>query len=282
MGTGKTAFVFSGGASLGAIQAGMLQALTEAEIHPDIVLGTSVGAMNAGFVAGGGTADELVDIWLGLRSSRVFPVSPVLGLQGFLGKRNHFVSHAGVRRVLRHNLRFERLEDAALPITVLATDVQTGQEVRLESGPAVTAILASTSLPGVFAPVTHNGRVLVDGGVANNTPISAAIEAGATEVWVLNTGYSCALPAPPTTPFALALHSVGLLIQQRLLLETTHADYPVPVHLIPPPCPVMVLPTDFSHAAELIESARAGTSQWLANGKPFALPLIHSHRATRP
>lgn len=272
------AFVFSGGASLGAIQAGMLQALEADGITPDLVLGTSVGAMNAAFVAGGGTADELVDIWLGLRSSAMFPVNPVLGLQAFLGKKRNFVSNDGVRRVLRRNLSFNQLEDADLPLTVMATDIQTGAEVRLTSGPAIPAILASTSLPGVFPPVTIDGRVLVDGGIANNTPISVAIEAGATEVWVLSTGYSCALSEPPTSAFASALHSVGLLVQQRLLIETQTADYPVPVRLIPPPCPIAVPPTDFSQSAELIEAARAGTTQWLGNDMPFALPLIgHRH-----
>lgn len=272
------AFVFSGGASLGAVQAGMLQALEAQGITPDIVLGTSVGAMNAAFIAGGGTADELVDIWLGLRSSAMFPVNPVLGLQAFLGKKRNFVSNAGVRRVLRRNLTFHRLEDAQLPLTVMATDIQTGAEVRLTQGPAIQAILASTSLPGVFPPVTIDGRSLVDGGIANNTPISVAIQAGATEVWVLSTGYSCALSEPPKTAFASALHSVGLLVQQRLLIETQTTEYPVPVRLIPPPCPISIPPTDFSQSAELIASARAGTTQWLANGMPFALPLLgHRH-----
>ena len=240
------AFVFSGGASLGSIQVGMLQALDAENIAPDIVLGTSVGAMNAAFIAGGGTCDELAAIWHGLRGSSMFPVNPVLGLQAFLGKKPNFVSNAGVRRVLRHNLPFDQLEDAVLPITVMATEIQTGAEVRLTEGPAIQAILASTSLPGVFPPVNIGGRSLVDGGIANNTPISAAIEAGATEVWVLNTGYSCALEAPPKTAFAAALQSVGLLVQQRLLVETQNTDYPVPVHLIPAPCPISVSPTDFS------------------------------------
>lgn len=272
------AFVFSGGASLGSVQAGMLQALEAAGVAPDIVLGTSVGAMNAGYIAGGGTADGLVDIWHGLRGSRLFPVNPVLGLQAFLGKKSNFVPDDGIKRVLRRHLGFDRLEDAQLPLTVMATDIQTGAEVRLTEGPAVQAILASTSLPGVFPPVPIGGRSLVDGGIANNTPISVAIEAGASEVWVLNTGYSCGLAHAPKTAFAAALHSVGLLVQQRLLIETRDIDYPVPVHLIPAPCPIMVGPTDFSQSRELIEMARRGTTQWLDNGMPFAVPFTpHDH-----
>ncbi len=272
------AFVFSGGASLGSIQVGMLQALEEAGIQPDIVLGTSAGAMNAAYIAGGGTADGLFDVWLDLSGSTMFPVSPVLGLQAFLGKKPNFVSNDGLKKVLRKNLTFERLEDAQLPITVMATEIQTGAEVRLCEGPAIDAILASTSLPGVFPPIKIAGRSLVDGGIANNTPISAAIEAGATEVWVLSTGYSCGLAAPPETAFALSLHAVALLVQQRLLIETHNTDYSVPVRLIPPPCPISVLPTDFSQSRQLIERARAGTAQWIGNNMPHALPLIpHLH-----
>lgn len=165
-------------------------------------------------------------------------------------------------RVLRRHLTFDRIEDAGLPLTVMATDLLIGAEVRLTSGPAIYAVLASTALPGVFPPITIAGRTLVDGGIANNTPISVAIEAEATEVWVLTVGYSCGLSGPPTSAFAASLHSVGLLVQQRLLIETGNTDYPVPVHLVPPPCPIAVQPTDFSQSADLIEAARLGTTQW--------------------
>ena len=274
----STAFVFSGGASLGSVQVGMLQALEAADIYPDMVLGTSVGAMNAAYVAGGGNAEGLKKIWTGLRGSRLFPVQPLTGLQAFLGKRLNFVPNDGVRRVLRNNLPYRQLEDARLPITVMATDLLTGTEVRLTTGDAIESILASISLPGVFPPIEIDHHVLVDGGIANNTPISVAIEAGATEVWVLNTGYSCGLAEVPKTALSMALHSVGLLVQQRLLVETANTEYPVPVHLIPAPCPISVSPTDFSQSEMLIRRARQGTEQWLANGRPFATPYFpHLH-----
>ena len=272
------AFVFSGGASLGSIQAGMLQSLEEAGVVPDMVIGTSVGAINGAWVAGGGTAAELIDIWLGLRREDMFPFRPIHGLQAFLGRSPHFVPPDGLRRVLRRHVAFDRLEDAALLFAVLATDAQTGDEVMLQTGPAVDAILASSALPGIFPPVTLEGKSLIDGGIVNNTPITTAINAGATEVWVLSTGYSCALSSPPAHPLALALHSIGLLVQQRLVLETQDREYPVPVHLIPPPCPIDVSPMDFSHGQELIERAFIGTTRWLGNGRPFAIPMTAGHR----
>ena len=93
---------------------------------------------------------------------------------------------------------------------------------------------------------------------------------------MLSTGYSCGLRTPPQGALELALHGVGLLVQQRLVRETQRS-YSVPVHLIPPPCPIDVSPVDFSHTNELIELALAGTRQWLANGKPFAQPLVVPH-----
>jgi NTE family protein len=273
------AFVFSGGASLGSIQVGMAIALEEQGIKPDLVVGTSVGAINASWFAGGRPANGLADVWRSLRRNQLFPLRPLAGLRGFLGNTSHFVPNSGVRRLLGKHVRFERLEDAPIPFSVIAADARSGEEVVLRHGPAIDSIVASSALPAIFPPVEVNGQLLIDGGVANNTPITTAIEAGATEVWVLSTGYSCGLPEPPSSALAAAMHSVALLVQQRLVLETTMRDYRVPVHLIPPPCPITVTPIDFSLPDELIDRAASGTRQWLRNGRPNAMPLTvpHSH-----
>lgn len=185
--------------------------------------------------------------------------------------------NTGLRRLLERHIGFGLLEEASVPLIVIATDARSGEEVALTSGPAVPAIVASAALPGVFAPVEISGRVLIDGGVVNNTPIAHAIEAGATEVWVLSTGYSCGLTKPPQSAIAMAMHSIALLVQQRLVLETRTRDYAVPVHLIPPPCPITVTPIDFSQTGELIDRAHLGTRQWLANDCPHAMPLVVPH-----
>jgi NTE family protein len=174
-------------------------------------------------------------------------------------------------------MQFDLLEEAPIPFQVIATDAQLGTEVVLTKGSALDAVLASAALPAVFPPVEIDGRLLIDGGVANNTPISTAIAAGATQVWVLSTGYSCGLAAPPISALAMVMHSVFVLVQQRLVQETNACEYKLPVHLIPPPCPITVTPVDFSQSSELIERARTGTSQWLANGRPNAMPLTFPH-----
>lgn len=265
-----TAFVLSGGASHGSIQVGMALVLEEHGIVPDLIVGTSVGAINGAWLAGGGSATDLADVWRGLEREDLFPTKPLLGLRAFAGRSNHFVPDTGLREMLAANVPFERIEDASVRLIVVAADALSGEEVLLTSGNAVDAITASASLPAIYPPVDIDGRLLVDGAIINNTAITTAIEAGATDVWVLSTGYSCDLITPPDTAIAAALHAVSLMVQRRFVLEMEANTYTVPIRLIPSPCPVDVSPIDFSHSAELIESAASGTRAWLEAGQPPA------------
>src|SRR5687767_4963674 len=192
-----TAFVLSGGASLGAIQVGMLRALAAHDIRPDVIVATSVGAVNGAFLAcrdfGAKAIDELAELWLGVRRGQIFPVEPFTGLLGFLGARRNLVPGGALRRLIRKHIDCERLEDAGTPLHVIACDVLNGEEVRISEGPLVEAIMASAAIPGVLPPVERDGRVLVDGGVMNNTPITHAVDLGADEFFVLPTGGPCEL-----------------------------------------------------------------------------------------
>ena len=262
------AFVLSGGASLGAVQVGMLLALAEAGITPDLIVGTSVGAVNGGWLASrsdvAGIAG-LADVWRALSREDVFPTRPLTGLLGFLGRRSYLVPDTGLRRLLTGYLEFSRLEEASIPLHVVATDVLSGRDVLLSSGDAVDAIMASAAIPAVFPPVNINGRDLFDGGVANNTPVSHAIALGASTIWVLPTGYACALPRSPKGALAMALHAVTLTVNQRLAIELAGFEDTVDLRVIPPLCPLAVAPTDFSHSASMIERSRATTCEWLAS-----------------
>ena len=260
------AFVMSGGASLGAVQVGMLQALSEREILPDLVFGASAGALNAGWVAGDPTLadlDALADIWISLRTRDVFPLRPLTGLLGFLGRRDSLVTSDHLRSLVARNLRFTRLEEAPIPLCVVTTEVTTGKEIALNRGDAVSAIVASAAIPGVFPPVTIGGHTVIDGGVANNTPISNAMDAGATRIYVLPTSYACKLSRPPRTALAMTLQAISLLVQQRLVDDVEDLQGAVDLRVLPPLCPVDVSPTDFSHARELIREAREKAGEWL-------------------
>ncbi|MFA5885150.1 MAG: patatin-like phospholipase family protein [Acidimicrobiia bacterium] len=261
-----TAFVLSGGASLGAVQVGMLHALADRGIRPDLVFGSSAGAINAAWVAGDPQldhVDDLAKIWIALRSREIFPVRPLTGLLGFLGRRDSLVPPTGLRRLLERHVTFARLEDAPIPVAVIATEVTTGREVVLQRGSTVDAVLASAAIPAVFPPVTIDGRVLMDGGVVNNTPISNAVDAGATRIYVLPTGYACALTRAPMSALGMTLQAISLLIEQQLIRDVDEFQDRVDLRVIPPLCPQTVLPADFSHARELIDRARASAREWL-------------------
>jgi NTE family protein len=166
----------------------------------------------------------------------------------------------------------------------VATDLLTGSEVLLSDGDPVTAVLASSAVPAVLPPVSRDGRTLVDGGLADNAAISQAVALGADRVYVLPTGYACALPSPPTRPLAVAVQALSLLVQQRLITDVAlYADH-VELVVLPPLCPLRISAVDFAHAAELRHRAHAAASAWLASGAashphPERILGLHSHPA---
>jgi NTE family protein len=282
----KTAFVFAGGGSLGAVQVGMLQALTESGNSPDVVLGSSVGAINAAYFAGDPTVDGVArmrELWLNVRRRDVFPMN-WRRLIGFLRRRDHLVRSDGLRRLIEHNLPFRRLEEARLPLLIVATDVLTGAPVSLARGLASEAILASSAIPGAFAAVEIDGRLLCDGAIASNTPVQAAVEAGAKRLIVLPTGFACAAERAPRGAIESALRAITLLTARQLTSDISRLPTSVGVHIVPAPCPNGVSPFDFSRAAVLMESAYENTRRWMDAGGlercevPASLPP-HRHRS---
>ncbi|GAC1682034.1 MAG: patatin-like phospholipase family protein [Candidatus Dormibacteraceae bacterium] len=253
-GSGRTAFVLSGGGSLGALQVGMLQALTEAGICPDLLMGTSVGAVNAAWMAGMPDHEgalKLGEIWRGLRRQTIFPLSPWSSALGLLGRSNHVISNSNLRVLLERNLPFHRLEDAAVPVHVVTTELRTGRAVLMSSGPAVPALLASTAIPGIFPPVTIGRREYIDGGVANHTPIAAAIELGATRIFVLPVGYPW-LRQERTNALGMALHALARFVEQKLDAEVGAYKNIAEIQVLPTLEAPVVSPADFSRTEELI------------------------------
>jgi NTE family protein len=283
----KVAFVLSGGAGLGAIQVGMLRALYERDIRPDLIVGTSAGALNGAFIASRPqtveTADELADVWRSLRRKQVFPLNPLTGLLGFLGARDHLVPASGLQRLIERHTQVELLEELPIPLHVVAVDVITGEELRVSSGPVLEAVLGSAAIPGVLAPVEWGDLTLMDGGVANNTPISHAVELGAQRIYVLPTGHACALEHSPRGALALALHAISLLTQRRLIDDVEQHRKSAQLVVLPPPCPLDIQPIDFNHADELIERALTDVRKFLDGGGEDRPPIrmrVHRHGLT--
>jgi NTE family protein len=263
----KIAFVFAGGGSLGAIQVGMLRVLLSSGVLPDFVVGASVGAINASYFAGVPNAAGVValeQIWSGLRRADIFPFTMVSAI-GLIGHRGNVVDPGRLRRLIETHLPYPRLEDAQIPLHIMATNQQ-GMAVRLSNGSAVEAILASTALPGIFPHVHIDGDALMDGAIAANTPVRLAAELGASRIIILPTGYACALREPPTRAIGRALHAVTLMITWQLMNELAGISEDIQVHLVPPLCPLTVSPFDFSASRELIERAAQSTKKWIEEG----------------
>lgn len=288
-GVAKTAFVLAGGGSLGAVQVGMLKALTRQRIVPDFVVGASVGAINGAYFAAEPNEEgvkRLERVWSRLHRSDIFPLSPLHGLLAILGRRDHLVTPSPLRSLVESELPCEKLEDARIPCHVVATDVLDGREVAIAAGPISTALLASAAIPAVFPPVSFDGRPLMDGAVANNTPISTAFKLGARRVIVMPTGLSCALEKPPRGVVAFALHALNLLVMRQLLSDIERFSDRAEIIVVPPLCPVTVSAYDFSQTADLIHRSEAATRLWLkkkglsSEGAPEELlPHEHDHHA---
>ncbi|HXS54133.1 MAG TPA: patatin-like phospholipase family protein [Usitatibacter sp.] len=263
-----TAFVFAGGGSFGAVQAGMLRGLVAHGVRPDFVVGSSAGAINGAYFAGAPDAagvERLDALWRGLRRSEVFPIT-WRSLAGFFARRRAIVDPCGLRTLLERHLPYRDLREAAIPVHVVATDLLHGATVRLSEGPAVEAVLASCAIPAAFPPVRIGQHHLVDGAVASNTPVGVAAELGARRIVVLPTGYACALEAPPRGAIACALQAITLLTAHQLVTQIEQLRDQVEIVTVPPLCPLSVSPYDFSHGAELIERAATQTARWLDNG----------------
>jgi len=273
----KTAFVFAGGGSLGAIQVGMLHSLAKHGVVADMACGSSVGAINAAYYAGNPTIEgirKLEAIWRGLRRQDVFPMS--LGaLFGFIRRRDFLITSDGVRKLIDTHLPYRNLEDARIPVFIVATDIISAETVVLTKGSACDAILASTAIPAAFAPVQIQELFLADGAISSNTPVRVAVANGAERLIILPTGYACARQTPPAGAVANALHALTLLIARQLIAELEQLEPQIDYYVLPPLCPLVCSPYDFSHTGELIGRAIASTDEWI-DGGGLTAPRTHA------
>ena len=273
----KTAFVFAGGGSFGAIQVGMLHALAAHGVVADVVFGSSVGALNGAYYAGTPTIEgirQLETIWRGLHRRDVFQVT-WRSVLGFVRRRDFLVTSEGLRQIVDKHLPYRNLEEAKIPIHIVATDILSGETVVLSKGPAAQAILASAAIPPEFAPVKFENLYLADGAISSNTPVKVAVALGARRLIILPTGYACARESPPSGALANALHALTLLIARQLLSELEGLDPRVDYFIVPPLCPLTGSPYDFSQTSQLIARAVESTSAWLAGGG-LERPRIHA------
>ena len=214
------AFILSGGGTLGSIQVGMLQALFEADIRPGVLVGTSIGAVNAAFLAADPCPERveaLRELWHGVRPRDVFSLNPLRMCHALLRRGSLFPAERW-RAFLTKNLPYDRIEDAAVPLRIIATDFEDGSPVVLDSGSVVDAVMASTCLPGIFPPQRIGDHLYLDGVLSDPVPLKPAVEGGADMLYVL--AVSAASPTPDArSPRAILRHSLTILLIPRVRLD---------------------------------------------------------------
>lgn len=263
----KTAFVLGGGGNLGAIQVGMLRAVINRGIEPDLIVGCSVGALNAVAVAGAPTpdgVDRLADTWLGLRPDDIFPTGRFAGPWMLVRRSLSLCANDHLRNVIERCVTFERFEDAAVQVEVVATSLRTGRERWFGSGPIVEPILASAALPAVLPPVEIDGEMFIDGGVVDNVPISRALYHGCQKIYVLHVG-NFDRPRPrPQRPIDVLLQSFSIARNYRFLAEANaEVSEGVEIFTLPGIDPGGIKRNDFSRTRELIERASYAAGAYL-------------------
>ena len=252
----RTAFVLSGGGNQGVSQVGMLRALFERGIEPDVLIGTSAGALNAAAIATDPTpagVEKLADVWLSIRSGEVFPGSKLARAWNVLRRDDHLFTNVGLCAVIERANAAPTFAEMAVPLRVIATDLDTGEEVVLASGPVDRALLASTALPGLFPPIEHDGRLLVDGAVTNSVPLWHALSGPVDRIYVCNVAGALA-DRRLRSPLDVAVRAFAIARNQRFDLELRHAPDDVDVVVLPAPPDEREL-FDFSDALMLIEES---------------------------
>src|SRR3954464_32592 len=244
----------------------MLHSLAAHGIAADMVVGCSVGALNGAFYAGDPTLDgvqRLSAVWRGLQRNDVFPMSWRTVLS-FLWRRDFLIPHDGIRKLIEDHIPYRNLQDAKVPVHIVTTDIISGDAVVLSEGSTAEAIVASTAIPGAFAPVPYKNYYLADGAISSNTPIQVAVQKGAKRLIILPTGHACATQAPPVGAVANALHALTLMIARQLVIELERLDPSIEYFVVPPLCPLVGSPYDFSRTSDHIARAIETTDAWLA------------------
>jgi NTE family protein len=269
-----TALVLAGGGTRGAVQIGMLQVLTEHDFVPDRIYGSSVGAINGVVFAGDPTrsgVERMTEIWKALTRDSVYPQGRLHGPWLYLQQRDSVYPNSGLRKIVEDGISFERLEDAAVPVEVVATSLVDGRERWFTYGSAVDAVLASSAVPAIYPPVEIDGERFIDGGVVNNVPVRRAVEAGATRIVVLLCAPPVYVPANPRRPVEAMLNALMISINARFARDMAQ---------LPPDVEVILCSGDDNSTRDFDDFST--TEDLIAQGRREAADVLRRYDVGRP
>jgi NTE family protein len=252
----RTAFVLSGGGNQGIAQVGQLRALIERGVIPDVVVGTSAGALNGAALCYApnltGIA-RLASVWCDIETADIFPGGKLSRAWNLMRRGTYLFPNDGLRVVLERSTPARSFADLAVPLRVIAADLDSGEEVVFARGPLGPALLASSALPGVFPVIEHDGRRLVDGGVVDSVPLWHALSGPVDRIFVLNVSASVG-DRPARSPLDIVMTSFAHARNLRYELERRHAPDHVEIVELPRPADTREL-LDFTGGEALIDSA---------------------------
>ncbi|SNS25729.1 NTE family protein [Geodermatophilus saharensis] len=270
-GGGGTAFVLGGGGVLGAAEVGMLQALLERGVRPDLVVGTSVGAINGAVVAADptpGAVDRLRGVWEELASRRVLTGSVLARVGTLVRTRTHLHPREPLRELLEEHLPVRTFAGLRVPFQCVAASIERAAEHWFTDGDLVDAVLASCAVPGLLPAVEVGGEHYVDGGLVHSIPVGRAVALGADTVYVLHVGRIDRPLRPPARPWEVATVAFEIARRHRFAADLATLPPGVTVHVLPagdpdPPGAANLRYRDFSGVSARIEQAHAAAAESL-------------------
>lgn len=271
----RVALVLGGGGHNGAYEVGMMKGLFENDIRPDLVVGTSVGALNGAAIAADPTletVERLRQVWLNLDDDKLFGGSFFAGAANLVRSRTHLHSNRSLAKLIERLLPVSAFEDLAVPFQCVAACIERASEHWFFEGPLVEAILASAAIPGVLPAVEIGGEHFVDGGIVNSIPISRAVELGAKEIYVLHVGRIEQPLRPPKTPLQVAFVAFEIARRHRFARDLATLPKNVTAHVLPTGAPKQTGSQlsqlnyrDFKAVAGRIDRAHRATAAYLSS-----------------
>ncbi|HJR39487.1 MAG TPA: patatin-like phospholipase family protein [Nocardioidaceae bacterium] len=267
-----TAIVLGGGGVLGAVEVGMLRALLEAGVRADLILGTSVGALNGALVAadpGPGVIDRLLALWESAAAGKeVYGDGAVRQVTRAMRTGTHLHSAKPLRERLQQELDDRTFDDLRIPFQCCAASIERAAEHWFTTGRVVDAVVASAAVPGLLRPAVVDGEHYLDGGIVNSIPVGRAVECGATRIFVLQVGRIDRPLRPPRKPWEVARVSFEIARRHRFNREMADLPDHVTAHVMPtgggsPKDDSLLAYRDFSAVLRRIDTAYAASVAYL-------------------
>ncbi len=261
-----TAFVLGGAGNMGAIHLGMLRALLERGVTPDVVVGCSAGALNGGAIASAPTLEtleRLEALWLGLSRTDVWPTGTATGMVRLLRRGSALNGNEGLREVVERFLPDGTFADLAVPFACVATSLDTGRERWFDTGSLTEAVLASSALPVLLPPVEIDGEAFVDGATVNVVPLAKALDMGATRLFILQLKDLDLTPRRPRRPLDVLQRCFAISRNFRFVHELATLPPGVEAHVLPAAPWPRLRYDGFSRTSEIAERTHAVAAAYL-------------------